>query len=122
MAPSTPAGDAPLWKSRWVQDRPPLDAAGPPMLIWFGGMDTTVKPEWAACVKKRVDADIAVAPATATAKYCYEAAAQHRDIVRSGAADYVNQWIAARGGVGTEPAACPDFPSTQTCVPPTNDY
>lgn len=121
MAPSTPAGDAPLWKARWIADRPPLDAKSAPMLIWFGGMDTTVKPGWAGCVRDRVNSDIGTS-GTTMAKFCYDAAAQHRDIVRGPAADYVNQWIAARAGIGAEPTACTPFPSTTACAPPTNDY
>ena len=123
MAPSTPAGDAPLWKSRWIEDRPALDATlGVPILVWFGGMDTTVKPGWAGCVRDRIDTNLGATGATTTVKYCFEAAAQHRDIIRSSAADYVNQWIAARAGIGSDPTACPEFPATTTCAPPTNDY
>ena len=36
---STPAGDAPLWLSRWKEDRPALDDQSAPILIWYGGMD-----------------------------------------------------------------------------------
>jgi hypothetical protein len=122
MAPSTPAGDAPLWKSRWIEDRPHLDAASVPILLWFGGMDTTVKPGWAGCVRDRINTDIGATGATTTAKFCFDAAAQHRDIIRGTAADYVNEWIAARAGIGSEPTACTDFPATTTCAPPTNDY
>ena len=36
-------------------------------------------------------------------------------------AGYVNQWIAARAGIGSEPADCAPFPTGQTCQTPPND-
>ena len=36
--------------------------------------------------------------------------------------DYVNQWIAARAGVGSDPAACAPFPTGMTCLQPPNDF
>ena len=35
--------------------------------------------------------------------------------------DFVNQWIAARAGIGAEPAACPALPTGMTCQTPPND-
>jgi pimeloyl-ACP methyl ester carboxylesterase len=131
MAPSTPAGDAPLWVSRWQQDRPPLNAQSAPILVWYGGKDTTVKPGWAQCARERFAKDLSSPSATTTIKYCYDANAIHRDIIRGAASDFVNQWIAARAGIGTDPTPdCTPFPTSWTdpdgttgtaCETPPND-
>jgi hypothetical protein len=84
-------------------------------------MDTTVKPGWAECARERFAKDLMSTSATTMVKYCYDAAAGHRDIIRGTDADFVNQWIAARGGVGSEPAACTDFPAGMMCLVPPND-
>ena len=69
MAPSTPAGDAPLWLSRWQEDRPALDPNGAPILIWNGGMDTFVTPGRAECAREKLNNDLmATAGATTTVK------------------------------------------------------
>lgn len=131
MAPSTPAGDAPLWLSRWKQDRPALDPMGPPILIWLGGKDASNRPGFAECAREKFTKDLMAPGTTTTIKYCFDADAVHRDIIRRAPADYVNQWIAARAGVGAEPTGpCPDFtlPWTDpngttgsTCETPPND-
>ena len=131
QAPSTPAGDAPLWSSRWKQDRPALDPMGAPILIWYGGKDTASRPGFAECAREKFAKDLSGAGATTTIKYCFDAGAQHRDIIRRAPADYVNQWIAARGGVGSEPTgSCADVPLPWTnadgttgsgCETPPND-
>lgn len=109
-APSTPAGDAPLWLSRWKEDRPALDPMGPPILVWLGGKDAANRPGFAECAREKFNKDVMAAGATTTLKFCFDADAQHRDLIRRAPADYVNEWIAARGGVGAEPAGpCPDF-------------
>jgi pimeloyl-ACP methyl ester carboxylesterase len=131
MAPSTPAGDAPLWVSRWKEDRPALDPMGGPILIWLGGKDASDRPGFAECSREKFAKDLMPAGATTTIKYCFDAGAQHRDLIRRAPGDYVNEWIAARGGVGSEPGGpCPDFtlpwtdPSGATgmgCETPPND-
>jgi len=120
-APSTPAGDAPLWLSRWKEDRPALDDQSAPILIWYGAMDESVTPGRAQCARDKFAKDLMSGGATTTIKYCYDAAAAHRDIIRTATGDYVNQWIAARGGAGSDPGACPDFPTGLTCQTPPND-
>ena len=120
-APSTPQGDAPLWVSRWRQDRPALDAKSAPILIWYSAGDMTVKPGWAECAREKFAKDIAATGATTTIKYCYDPSAGHREIIRGNDPDFVNQWIAARAGIGAEPAACPDFPTGMACLVPPND-
>jgi len=121
MAPSTPAGDAPLWVKRWAEDRPALDDKSAPLLVFYGGMDTSVKPGWAQCARDKFAKDLSGAGATTTVKYCYDANAGHRYVIRGANPDFVNQWIAARAGIGSDPAACTDFPSGMTCLVPPND-
>jgi pimeloyl-ACP methyl ester carboxylesterase len=104
----TPA--AMTWLARWRGDRPALDPAGAPILIRYGGKDAYVTPDYAACARDKIMMD----GASSLVTYCYDPAAGHNDIVRLDA-DYVNQWIAARAGVGAEPATCMPFPSDPTC-------
>ena len=86
-------------------------------------MDATVKPGCAQCALDKFAKDLSAGGATTTMHHCYDANAGHRDIVRTVDADYINQWIAARAGVGSDPDAstCPAFPSTITCQTPPND-
>ncbi len=115
MAPS------PTWMTRWQEDRPALDAQSAPIVIFYGGMDTTVKPGWAACSLNKLNKD--VMGGTTMLKVCYDANAQHRDIIRGSDGDFVNQWIAARAGLGSDPTPdCMPFPSSTTCAQPFNDY
>ncbi len=116
QAPSTPAGDAPLWLSRWKEDRPPLDDQSAPILVWYGGQDTTVKPGWAQCARTRFANDLSSSSATTTIKYCFDPNASHRDIIRGANPDFVNQWIAARAGLGSDPPDCATFPLPWTDV------
>jgi pimeloyl-ACP methyl ester carboxylesterase len=120
--PDCSMAPAPTWKTRWAEDRPPIDDQSAPILIWFGGMDTTVKPGWAGCARDTLNGNLTSGGATTTIQYCYDADAQHRDIIRRAPGDYVNQWIAARAGVGTDPAPCTPFPSTQACSEPFNNF
>jgi hypothetical protein len=121
QAPSTPAGDAPLWLSRWREDRPALDDKSAPILIWYGAMDASVTPGRAQCARNKFTTDLMSGGATTTIQYCYDSAAAHRDIIRDATGDYVNHWIAARGGAGTDPGACPAFPTGVACETPPND-
>jgi pimeloyl-ACP methyl ester carboxylesterase len=114
---------AAMWKARWAEDRPPIDGKSAPILAYFGTGDQVVTLGRAGCAQKKIKADIAaVAGATTNVTYCKEENAGHRDIVRSAAADYVMEWVAAKAGVGPEPAACTPLPATQACEQPPNDY
>ena len=109
------------WTPRFAADRPRLDANGPPILVVDGGKDNNFPPARAQCMLDKFQADLmgTTAPTT-TISTCFDPDAQHFDIVRRDV-DYVNQWIAARAGVGPEPAACTPFPAMQTCqTPPPN--
>jgi pimeloyl-ACP methyl ester carboxylesterase len=113
---TTPA--AMLWKSRWLADRPALDPNGPPMLTWYAAMDLDVPPNLAQCALDRLAAD--GTPASLVS-YCFDAGADHNNVIRRNS-DYVNQWIAARAGLGKDPAPCTPFPAgMQACrMPPAN--
>jgi pimeloyl-ACP methyl ester carboxylesterase len=101
---------AQMWRDRWIEDRPAIDAMGPPILAVFAAADTFVTAGRASCVKKKLDADLAmVSGATTKVEYCMTPNYEHRDLIRSPAADYVNEWIAAKAGVGQAPAACTPF-------------
>jgi pimeloyl-ACP methyl ester carboxylesterase len=114
---------APLWKANWIEDRPAIDAtSSAPILAYYGMNDSFVPPGRASCGRAKITADLAaVQNATTNVTYCLDPNAGHRDIVRGAASDYVLQWIAARTGAGTEPAACPVLPA-QTCLKPPNEY
>jgi pimeloyl-ACP methyl ester carboxylesterase len=91
------------WMTRFVADWPHITGAATsiPILSLYGGQDTTITPDLAACVFDRYKAD------GANYKVCFDPAGSHSAIV-SLRADYVNQWIAARTLGATEPAACPN--------------
>jgi len=104
---SCTTGVAPTWKQHWIDERPTIDTTGAPMLVIFGGADTFVTPARAQCVQDKLNADLAAgSAATATVTYCQNAAAAHRDLVRTSDVDYVMSWINAQAGIGTQPAAC----------------
>jgi pimeloyl-ACP methyl ester carboxylesterase len=114
-------GDAPKWKARWIEDRPALDPQGASVLLWLGAKDSYIPASRLGCVQKRVSGDLSAGGSTAaSATYCYDAAADHGGVVRMDA-DWANQWIAARAGVGPEPAPCTPWPQN-ACTPPPNDY
>jgi alpha-beta hydrolase superfamily lysophospholipase len=105
------------WHNRFAADRPHLTgAAGQvPILLPYGGKDTTIPPERMACVVDRLDTD------KAAYKLCYQPDAAHTPVVNV-TADYANDWIAARTLGGAEPAPCPGvFPKPTCATPPPND-
>jgi pimeloyl-ACP methyl ester carboxylesterase len=111
------------WQARWIEDRPPIDAmSAAPMLVFFGGADTYVPIRRAQCARNKLAADLSVAGATTKLTYCYNATAAHRDIIRSTEVDYMNKWIAATTGAGTDPGACTPFPTDTTCSIPPHEY
>lgn len=91
------------WLDRFTADWPHLTgkALTVPVLSLYGGKDTTITPDLAACVFDRYKAD------HLNYKVCFDPAGTHSTIV-SVRADYVNDWIAARTLGGAEPAACPN--------------
>ena len=108
-----------MWKPFWVDDRPPLDPNGAPMLVVTGGMDTFDTPGRAQCGRNHFTADIT--GGTTTVDYCQNSMAAHRDLVRTSDVDYVLGWIANKAGIAAAPPACTATPST-TCTPIPRDY
>ncbi|MEO8798666.1 MAG: alpha/beta fold hydrolase, partial [Polyangiaceae bacterium] len=113
------------WKARYAADRPHLTgtAASTPLLVLYGGQDTTITPDRAACVFDRLTTD------AASYKVCFEPTANHGGIVRM-RADYVNDWIAGVALGAAMPADCPDNQSSlvddagapvKCATPPPND-
>lgn len=101
---------AEAWQAWWKEDRPPIDPNGAPILALFGGADQTVNAGRATCAKQKLTADLAAASAATTnVQYCVTPNLDHRDMPRGPAPDYINEWIAAKAGVGSEPAACMPF-------------
>ena len=74
-------------------------AASTPLLVLYGGQDTTITPDRAACVFERLASD------GATDSVCFEPTADHGGIVRM-RADYVNDWIANLTLGAALPGAC----------------
>jgi hypothetical protein len=99
------AGDAVCakWVARYAADRPHLtgNAASSPLLVLYGGEDTTISNGLAACVFDRLTSD------KANYKVCFEPTADHGGIVRI-RADYVNDWIANLTLGTPAPTPCPD--------------
>lgn len=110
---------APTWLARWKLARPAIDPMGAPILLFVGGMDNYLTMTRAPCVRNKLTADTMAAGSTTKLTYCFDATATHDSVVRVDS-DYVNKWIAARGGVGADPGACTDWPMN-ACQPPPND-
>jgi pimeloyl-ACP methyl ester carboxylesterase len=123
LTPNCTSQLAMKWVARWAEERPKIDAMGAPILAIFGGKDTTVPLGRAGCAKKKLLDDLAsVNGATTQVTLCWDRNAAHRDIIRGPNVDYLNQWVAAKGGAGTAPVACTEFPPAQICSTPPNDY
>jgi len=85
---------APLWEARFLADRPPIDAAGPPIVLWFGGQDATVTPEYARCAVEKIERDLGTS-GTTQVTVCNDADAGH-EAVPPRDVGWVNDWIGAR--------------------------
>jgi Secretory lipase len=114
---------APTWLPRFVADRPAIAPDGPPILMWFGGMDTTVTPGYARCAMDKLERDLGT-DGTTPLTACADPDAVHNGVpVRNVA--WASDWIAARIGAGDEPtctppklpsmggASCPSLPNNQ---------
>ncbi|MDP9149282.1 MAG: alpha/beta fold hydrolase [Myxococcota bacterium] len=90
------------WIDRMTADWPHLQkAASVPLLVLYANGDTTITPDLAACVFKRLRDD------QTAAKVCYDAdPIGHAGIV-SAKADYVADWIGAQTLGEPPPADCP---------------
>ena len=112
------------WQKRYKDDRPRLTgkAAQTPMLLLYGGKDTTIPPNRMQCALDRLKQD-----GTKTT-VCYEADATHGGIVDA-RADYVADWVASVTLGAPAPTACPadekalteDGGAIKCATPPPND-
>lgn len=103
------------WQARWQADRPKIDVNGAPLLIMFGGKDAFMTTGRQQCSVDKFTADLnAGSNATTTVSYCSDAAAAHRDLVRTADIDYVLAWLANKAGIGAAPTPCTAEP-TYSC-------
>lgn len=107
------------WIGRYKADRPNLTgaAASTPILLMYGGKDTTITPDRMACALDRLEGD------NTNLSVCYEAAADHASIIDV-RGEHVADWIASLTLGGAAPAACAANESaiTASCAtPPPND-
>lgn len=121
LAPQCPDADAVCkkWNARYVEDRPRLTgtAAQVPILMLYGGKDTTIPPDRMRCGLDRLKED------QTKLTVCFEPERDHASIL-SERADYVADWVASVTTGGAAPAACPGNESqlTEPCAtPPPND-
>lgn len=89
------------WMSRYAADRPHLEgsALAVPILLTWGGKDTTIGPDRVSCAIDRLKGD------KASLSVCVDPSADHSSILGT-KGGYVADWIAARVSDGPEPAAC----------------
>ena len=91
------------WMARYAKERPHFTGAAKtvPILLSWGGRDTTMAPTLMACVFDRLKSD------AANYKVCYDPAQTHGGIVATQAAR-VNDWIAGLTLGAAMPADCPE--------------
>ncbi|MFO0741370.1 MAG: alpha/beta hydrolase [Labilithrix sp.] len=107
------------WEARFLADRPHLTgiAATTPILLMYGGKDTTIPPGRMKCGLDYLHKD------GATLSVCTEAEATHGTIINT-RGDYAADWIASLTLGAAPPAACAtgEETITATCAtPPPND-
>lgn len=107
------------WMTRYTEDRPHLTgtAATAPILMLYGGKDTTIPPDRMRCGLDRLKED------KATLTVCYDPDKTHSTILDE-RADYVSEWITSLATGASPPAACPGNESqiTEECAtPPPNE-
>ncbi len=107
------------WIARYVEDRPHLTgaAAQAPILMLYGGKDTTIPADRMKCGLDRLQAD------KANLTVCFDPERGHSTILNE-RADYVSEWLASLSTGAAAPAACPGTAAqlTEPCAtPPPND-
>ncbi|HQP34927.1 MAG TPA: alpha/beta fold hydrolase [Polyangiaceae bacterium] len=129
--------NADKWMPRFKADRPSIDPHGPPIVVWAGGLDSSITPGRIQCMLERFDANLAAATdPTTTIRVCADPTAVHSgfvgdrpdlsDGITRRSMDWVDQWIAARTLGEAEPPVCLDETGLSTepleCeTPPPND-
>ena len=121
-------GLAGTWETRFRADRPQLDPAGAPVVMWHGANDAVIEPALAKCAIDKLSADLQPLEGTAARfTFCGDAAADHESLLSNDIA-WVARWIEARAGNGGEPPSCPGSDALEggngplSCLtPPGND-
>jgi alpha-beta hydrolase superfamily lysophospholipase len=107
------------WQTRFDNDRPHLTGAAQttPLLVLYGGADTTIPPDRASCGRDRLKSD------GAKMTFCYEPTADHHTILDM-RSSYVADWIASQAMGAAVPTACPQDETALTTpcnqTPPNN--
>lgn len=109
------------WLERYADDRPHITSKVP-LLVLYGGNDTTIPPNRITCAIDRLRAD------GANMTFCYVPGESHGSVVAA-KGDYVADWIASLTLAEPAPPACPmnetaimDDGGPATCAtPPPND-
>jgi pimeloyl-ACP methyl ester carboxylesterase len=99
------SGLAATWERRFRADRPKLDAAGAPVVLWQGANDLVINPLLAKCGIDKISADLPPSSRTAKFTQCGDPVAAHEDLL-SNQMGWVTRWIDARALGTAEPAAC----------------
>jgi pimeloyl-ACP methyl ester carboxylesterase len=98
------------WIARFDADRPHITgtAATIPVLDLYGGEDTTIPPDFAACIFDRLGPGPSGGPVgdNLPLSVCYVPDATHGGVVAQ-KADYVSDWIASKTLGTADPGACP---------------
>lgn len=107
------------WLARYSADRPHLTgaAAKTPILLVYGGKDTTIPPERMRCALDRLKED------QTNLSVCYEPTPDHSNIIDA-RAEHVADWIASITLGGEAPPACAGNESAISvacATPPPND-
>jgi hypothetical protein len=117
---------AKTWKARALADRPPIDPAGAPIVIWHGALDTDIPPARAQCGIDKLNLDLTGSATTLTV--CGDAQADHSGVPKRDI-DWISRWIGARATGQPDPDGCPGAAplappggGVLTCAtPPAND-
>ena len=93
-------GLAGTWETRFRADRPRLDAAGAPVVVWSGAGDVVIDPYLTKCGIDRIASDL-----QSRFKFCGDRGGDHETVIGN-QLSWVTRWIEARARGGAEPAAC----------------
>lgn len=110
-------GLAGTWESRFRADRPHLDRAGAPVLMWAGGQDVVIEPAVAKCAIDRLTADLPSGSGPASFTFCGDSAADHESLIGD-QLGFVSRWIDARARGAGAPESCPGEEALQGGGPP----
>jgi hypothetical protein len=119
---------AKTWKARALADRPPVDPAGAPIVIWHGALDQDIPPARAQCGIDKLTLDLGPVAPTSMLTVCGDSQADHSGVPKRDI-HWISQWIGTRANGQPNPDGCPGVAPLQppgggalTCAtPPAND-